>query len=60
MSARLPFIGVIFSLFHLYTAGVQELPAMQQRLVHLTLGLMMAFLVFSPCRRQMVRKTADR
>lgn len=39
-------IGVIFSLFHLYTSGVQELPAMQQRLVHLTLGLMMAFLVF--------------
>jgi TRAP transporter 4TM/12TM fusion protein len=43
-------LGVIFSLFHLYTAGVQELPAMQQRLVHLTLGLMMAFLIF-PWRR---------
>ncbi|MDR7868652.1 MAG: TRAP transporter permease [Sporomusaceae bacterium] len=43
-------LGVIFSLFHLYTAGVQELPAMQQRLVHLTLGLMMAFLIFPWCQ----------
>lgn len=39
-------IAVIFSIFHLYTGGFTALPAMQQRLVHLTLGLMMVFLVY--------------
>ena len=39
-------VGVAFSLFHLYTVGVRELPAMQQRLVHLTLGLILIFLLF--------------
>jgi TRAP transporter 4TM/12TM fusion protein len=37
--------AVLFSMFHLYTSGIREFPAMQQRLVHLTLGLMIVFLV---------------
>src|SRR4030043_17499 len=40
-------VGVAFSLFHLYTAGVRELPAMQQRLGHLNFGLIPIFLLFS-------------
>lgn len=39
-------IAVSFSLFHLYTGGFGSLPAMQQRLVHITLGMMMVFLVY--------------
>jgi len=39
-------VSIAFSLFHLYTAGVRELPGMQQRLVHLTLGLILIFLIF--------------
>lgn len=38
-------LAVIFCLFHLIGAGTRELPAMQQRMVHLTLGLLMLFLI---------------
>lgn len=42
----LTIIAVAFSIFQLYTGGLAPLPSMQQRLIHLTLGLMMIFLVF--------------
>lgn len=45
-------IAVVFSLFHLYTAGFGALPAMQQRLVHLTLGMMMVFLAYPLSRNK--------
>jgi TRAP transporter 4TM/12TM fusion protein len=37
-------LAVIFCLFHIIGAGTRELPALQQRLVHLTLGLLILFL----------------
>lgn len=40
-------IGIIFSLFQLYAAGYRPLPAMQHRSVHLSMGLMLVFLVYS-------------
>lgn len=39
-------VGVAFSLFHLWTGGVQLLPAYYQRIVHLAFGLVLTFLVF--------------
>jgi TRAP transporter 4TM/12TM fusion protein len=38
-------IAVIFCVFHLYTAGIRQLPGMEQRLIHVTLGLMMVFIL---------------
>jgi TRAP transporter 4TM/12TM fusion protein len=40
-------IGIIFGLFQLYAAGYRPLPAMQHRSVHLSMGLMLVFLVYS-------------
>ncbi len=40
-------IGIIFSLFQLYAAGYRPLPAMQHRSVHLSMGLMLVFLLYS-------------
>lgn len=41
-------VAVAFSLFHLYTSGTGPLTAIEQRVIHLTFGLMMVFLVTSP------------
>ncbi len=38
-------IGVLFACFHLYTAAFGQLPALQQRSVHLSFALVLAFLV---------------
>lgn len=38
-------ISIVFVAFHVYTAGFRELIGIRQRLVHLTLGLMLAFIV---------------
>jgi len=37
--------AIVMSLFQIYTAGVQQLPAMQQRSVHLCFGLILVFLI---------------
>ena len=37
-------IGVVFCLFHLYTAATGPLTAFEQRVIHLTFGLMLVFL----------------
>lgn len=39
-------VAIAMSLFHLYTAGVQQLPAMQQRSIHLSFALVLVFLIF--------------
>lgn len=38
-------ISIVFVAFHVYTAGYRELIGIRQRLVHLTLGLMLACIV---------------
>lgn len=38
-------LAVIFCLFHLYTAGTGPLTAFEQRVIHLTFGLTMVFLI---------------
>ncbi len=38
-------VAVVFSLFHLYTSATGPLTAIEQRVIHLTLGLVMVFLV---------------
>lgn len=39
-------IAVGMSLFHLYTAGFRQLPAMEQRTLHLCFALILIFLIF--------------
>jgi TRAP transporter 4TM/12TM fusion protein len=39
-------VAVAMALFHMYTAGVRPLPAVQQRTVHLAFALALIFLVF--------------
>ncbi len=39
-------IAVAMALFHLYAAGVRQLPAVQQRAVHLSFALALIFLIF--------------
>ena len=39
-------ISVAMALFHIYTAGVRPLPAVQQRTVHLSFALALIFLMF--------------
>ena len=39
------FIAIAMSLFQIYTAGIMQLPAMEQRSTHLCLGLLLVFLV---------------
>ncbi len=39
-------IAVAMALFHMYAAGVRPLPGVQQRTVHLSFGLALAFLMF--------------
>jgi TRAP transporter 4TM/12TM fusion protein len=46
-------VAVIFCLFHLYTSATGPLTAIEQRVIHLTFGLMMVFLATAP------RKHAD-
>jgi TRAP transporter 4TM/12TM fusion protein len=43
--------AIAMSLYQIYTAGVQQLPAMQQRTIHLCFGLLLVFLVF-PLRKE--------
>lgn len=38
--------AVAMSLFQIYTAGIRQLPAMQQRSVHLCFGLVLVFLLY--------------
>lgn len=38
-------IAIAMSLFQIYTAGIQQLPAMQQRSIHLGFGLILVFLL---------------
>jgi TRAP transporter 4TM/12TM fusion protein len=38
--------AIMMSLYQLYTAGIQQLPAMQQRTIHLCFGLILVFLIF--------------
>jgi TRAP transporter 4TM/12TM fusion protein len=39
-------VGVAMGLFHLYTCGIRPLPAIQQRVIHLSFALALAFLMF--------------
>ena len=39
-------VAVAMSLFHLYTGGIQQLPAIQQRTVHLCFAMVLVFLLF--------------
>ncbi len=39
-------IAVAMALFHMYTAGIRPLPGVQQRTIHLSFGLALAFLMF--------------
>ena len=43
-------VTVVFCLFHLYTAGTGPLTAFEQRVIHLTFGLIMVFLLREPGR----------
>jgi TRAP transporter 4TM/12TM fusion protein len=43
-------VAVVFSLFHLYTAGTGPLTAFEQRVIHLGFGLIMVFLLRAPSR----------
>lgn len=43
--------GLVWALFHLYTAGFGALPNLQQRAVHLGGALILTFLLYSPGRR---------
>ncbi len=45
-------VAVAFCLFHLYTAATGPLTAIEQRVIHLTFGLMLVFLV-KPATRKM-------
>lgn len=45
-------LAVIFVVFHLYTAGYKELTGYQQRMFHLTLALMMCFLISPPVKHK--------
>lgn len=42
--------ALAFTIFQIYTSGVRVLPAMQQRSVHLALGLMLVFLLHRTVR----------
>ncbi|MBI5605695.1 MAG: TRAP transporter permease [Deltaproteobacteria bacterium] len=39
-------IAICMSLFHLYTAGFRQFPAMQQRVAHLAFAMMLVFLLY--------------
>jgi len=39
-------IAVAMALFHMYTAGVRQLPGVQQRTIHLSFALALTFLMF--------------
>ncbi|PTM58625.1 TRAP transporter permease [Desmospora activa] len=45
-------VAVGMSLFHLYTAGIDMLPRMEQNAMHLAFALMLTFLIF-PIRKKM-------
>ncbi len=47
--------AVAMSLFQVYTAGVQQLPAMQQRSIHLCFGLLLVFLLY-PLKKELQGK----
>jgi TRAP transporter 4TM/12TM fusion protein len=38
--------AIAMSFFHLYTSGIQQLPAMQQRTIHLCFALILIFIIF--------------
>lgn len=46
MAVAVLVVAVSFSLFHLYTAGIDMLPRMQQNAVHLAFALTLIFLIF--------------
>ncbi|SFA96669.1 TRAP transporter, 4TM/12TM fusion protein [Lentibacillus halodurans] len=48
-------VAVSFSLFHLYTAGIDMLPRMQQNAVHLAFALTLIFLIF-PYKKNLGQK----
>src|SRR5699024_10754557 len=48
-------VAVAFSLFHLYTAGIDMLPQMQQNAVHLGFALTLIFLIF-PYKKNLGQK----
>ncbi len=39
-------IALAMALFHLYTAGVRQLPGVQQRTIHLSFAMALIFLLF--------------
>jgi TRAP transporter 4TM/12TM fusion protein len=41
-------MAMAMGLFHLYTSGIRPLPAIQQRVVHLSFALILTFLMFPP------------
>lgn len=45
------FIALIMAFFHLYTAGIRQLPGIQQEAVHLSFALALTFLIFPFKRR---------
>ncbi len=48
-------IAIAMSLFQIYTAGIQQLPAMQQRSVHLSFALLLVFLLY-PLKKEIINK----
>ncbi|WP_234031457.1 TRAP transporter permease [Lentibacillus cibarius] len=55
MAAIVLTVAVGFSLFHLYTAGIDMLPRMQQNAVHLAFALTLIFLIF-PYKKNLGQK----
>lgn len=49
-------VAVSMSLFHLYTAGIDVLPRMQQNAVHLAFALTLTFLIF-PYRKKLGQRS---
>ncbi|MBP1970960.1 TRAP transporter 4TM/12TM fusion protein [Virgibacillus natechei] len=49
-------LAVSMSLFHLYTAGIDMLPRMQQNAIHLGFALMLIFLIF-PYKKKLGQKS---
>ncbi|MDZ7799314.1 MAG: TRAP transporter fused permease subunit [Trueperaceae bacterium] len=59
VAAVVALTGITLSLFQLYTSGVQTLNLFYQRGIHLTLILVLAFLLFPAAKRAWIRWPVD-
>src|SRR5690606_15966137 len=44
-------IAVLFSVYQLYSAGIESLPAMQHRAIHLSFALVLVFFLYPTTRK---------